>query len=134
MVGPDCETVDRAAPGTGPPPEETPPVVAVSGKKLQRPLRAKRLVVAASSSKAGRVTAYGEVTVFNLRYRLPAVTRSVSAGRQVTFSAKIGPNVLRELKDAFKRRSRVSALVRVRAFDVFGNRSPFRLVRIRLAR
>ena len=128
----DCESVERALPGSGPPPEEVPPVASVSGRKTQRVARAKRLSVRAASNKAGRVTAYTTVSVNNLRYRLPAVTKSVTAGGKVSLLPRISRSVMRQLKSAWKSRRRVTALVRVQAVDGFGNRSEARQLRVRL--
>lgn len=130
----DCERVDRAVPGTTPPPEETPPVAAVSGRKSQRITRTKRIGLRASSSKAGTIAAYTTVSVFNLQYRLAAVRTKVTAGSQVTLRPKITRAVMRQIKDAWKDRQRVSALVRVQATDAFGNRSGTRKLRVRLLR
>jgi hypothetical protein len=134
MAAADCERVDRAVPGTTPPPEEIPPVAAVSGKKKQRITRTKRISLRASSSKAGTITAYTAVSVFNLEYRLTAVRSKVLAGARVTLRPKITKAVMRQITDAWKDREHVSALVRVQATDAFGNRSGTRKLRVRLLR
>jgi Ca2+-binding RTX toxin-like protein len=132
ITGLDCESVDRALPGSDPPPEEVAPVASVSGRKTQKVSRAKRLSVRAASNKAGKVTAYTTVLVNNLRYRLPAVTKSVTAGGPVSLVPRISRSVMRQVKSAWKSRRRVTATVRVQAVDGFGNRSEGRQLRVRL--
>lgn len=132
IAGVDCEAVDRALPGSDPPPEEVDPVASVSGRRTQRVARSRKLRVRASSSKAGRLTAYTTVSVSNLRYRLPAVARSVTAGGQATLIPTISRSLMRQIKAAWRSRRRVTATVRVQAVDGFGNRSEGRQLRVRL--
>jgi hypothetical protein len=134
VAGPDCESVDRGMPGTGPPPEETAPVVTVSGSRRQRVGRSRRVSVGASADKRARLTAYVDVRVFQRQYRLPAVVRDAEASRRVTLRARLTGRVWRQVRSALRGRQRVTAVVRVVARDSFGNRATGRTLNVRLLR
>ncbi|MEA2478860.1 MAG: hypothetical protein QOJ07_782 [Thermoleophilaceae bacterium] len=112
-----------AAPPAG---DTTAPTVGLRATSVQRVLKQKAIVVRATSSEDGNLVVSGQVALPKGAARVlraKSVRRTAGAGRTVTVKLKLTRRQLATLRAALRRRSRLSASVKVTGTDGAGNRS-----------
>lgn len=141
-----CETIDRPADGTTPPPDPgsaappapadtTAPQIRIGGSTLQRIGRAGRITVLATASERSELVAGGFVTAGARRFALRTARVTVEVGGAGTrLRLALSRAATRRLRGLLKRGRRASAAVSVVATDTAGNSASQKLPAIRLRR
>jgi len=108
--------------------DRAPPGLAVSGRRVQRILRQRGVVIGAACTEPCTVAASGAISIPGAArvFRLRRATRTLAAGARVRIKVRITKRTRRPLRRALARRRRVRARVRVRATDLSSNASSAR--------
>lgn len=116
--GLECEIVER---GRAP----IPPALSVTATRRQRVRATRALLLAASSTKAGAITATGRLSVpgSRRRFKLGPATRALAAGERVILRVRLPRAAVAAIR-RLGRRARAVAKLTATAVDSFGNESP----------
>ncbi len=121
-------TDDDAAPGAGTAPaiaatpDRTAPKLTLTGKKIQRALKAKRLVLAARCNERCKLVAVAKVRIGKKKVVLGRVKVTASSGAKAKLKIKLRKKALAKLRKAMKHR-KAKVILSVRAVDAAGNRT-----------
>ncbi|MEA2362968.1 MAG: hypothetical protein QOD71_2113 [Thermoleophilaceae bacterium] len=110
------------------------PVLRTRVKSRQRVLRLRGAVAYVRCSEACSIVAGGRVRVGKREYRLRRVGKPVDGVHRVRLKVLLTTKSRRALKNALKRRRKVSVRVNMRARDATGNRSPLASKTLRVRR
>jgi hypothetical protein len=120
LLGPVCEE-----PGSGsvPAPDVTGPALRLGGRRLQRALKARALLVRVRCpAEACAVGATGRLKVPRKRsFELKSPTRQLAAGKTATLKLKLGRRVRVAARRSLERRAVLGARIKVIAADLAGN-------------
>ncbi len=125
-------------PGPGPPQpvaaDKVKPTLKLSGRRKQRALRRRAVLVAVEVNEASTVVAAGTVSVPGAGkvIRLKKASKRLAAGAKATLKLKLPKQASKALRRAFGRRTRLTARLTVTARDAAGNtRSAKRKIALR---
>jgi hypothetical protein len=110
----------------GPCPDKTAPSTALSGSDTQNFLKQKAVIVTASTSEAGTVTATGTISLPGASkvLKLQPASAGATANAKVTLKLKLSTKTLKTVRKALRNRKKVKATVTVVEKDAAGNLSP----------
>jgi Ca2+-binding RTX toxin-like protein len=137
-VAADCENVSRTAVappigGDGTGSDDVAPVVQAGASTLQRLTSSGRVLIAATSSERGFLSASGRLVARGLALPIQSDRRRVTvAGGGATLTVKLRGRALREARRALKRKKPVTVRLGVVASDTAGNSAHVAAPRIRL--
>jgi hypothetical protein len=110
------------APAIAATPDRTAPKLTITGKKIQRALKAKRLVLSARCNERCKLVAVAKVRIGKKKVVLGRVKVTASSGAKAKLKIKLRKKALAKLRKAMKHR-KAKVILSVRAVDAAGNRA-----------